>query len=193
MKILRIPEQNTPAPALSQLFGDDEKKWERVMMEMKKINSRLVSLKTKDLKGLEDNQAQLQQSQGEILSQIQNLQSLIPNIQGVVEQSNAAMGRQVSGFSAKLAELELALKAELQQNNKSQAEAINNLNVVVSAKVDGMAAKVDTMKSQVNVMKSAFLTLIFGLWAVVVQKQLTHHRWNMGKYLDGEYLVDTAG
>lgn len=144
----------SPDLALSQLFGDDDKKWERVMMEMKKINSRLVSLKTKDLQGLEDNQAQLQQSQGEILSQIQNLQNLIPNIQGVVEQSNAAMSRQVSGFSAKLAELELALKAELQINNKSQAEAIDNLKVEVSAKVDGMAAKVDTMKSQIIIMKS---------------------------------------
>lgn len=144
----------SPDLALSQLFGDDDKKWERVMMEMKKINSRLVSLKTKDLQGLEDNQAQLQQSQGEILSQIQNLQNLIPNIQGVVEQSNAAMSQQVSGFSAKLAELELALKAELQINNKSQTEAINNLKVEISAKVDSMTAKVDIMKSQVTIMKS---------------------------------------
>ncbi|MCH8207903.1 MAG: hypothetical protein IIA62_02420 [Nitrospinae bacterium] len=144
----------SPDLALSQLFGDDEKKWERVMMEMKKINSRLVSLKTKDLKGIEDNQAQLQQSQGEVLSQIQNLQNLMPNIQGVVEQSNASIGRQVSDFSAKLAELELALKAELQKNNKSQAEAIDKLKVEVSAKVDGITAQVDTMKTQVDIMKN---------------------------------------
>ena len=38
-----------PQPVLAQLFGDEEKKWERVLMEMKKINSRLVSLKTKDV------------------------------------------------------------------------------------------------------------------------------------------------
>lgn len=143
----------SPDRGWSQLFGSDEDKWERVMMEMKKINSRLVSLKTTDLKNLEDSQNTLKQTQGEILAQIQGLQSIIPNIQGVVEQGNSDVNKHVSGFSAKLAELELSLRDELGGNNKTQTAAIDGLRADVNSKVDEMKTLVDAIKVQVDALK----------------------------------------
>jgi chromosome segregation ATPase len=141
----------TPQNSFAQLFGDEEKKWERVLMEMKKVNSRLVSLKTKDVESLHSTQSKLQATQGEVLSQIQALQTLLPNIQGVVEQSNSELDRKVSDVSAKLADMEIYLKDELERHNASQAEAAQKLSAELNSKVDAMGSNLNT---QVEALRS---------------------------------------
>ena len=140
-----------PEPGFAQLFGDEEKKWERVLMEMKKINSRLVSLKTKDVENLQATQGKLQATQGEVLSQIQALQTMLPNIQGVVEQSNSELGKQVTDVTSKLADMEIFLKDELDRQNNNQAETIDNLRVELSSKSDVLRSE---LTSQVGALRS---------------------------------------
>ena len=41
-----------PLKASAQLFGSDDEKWEKVFVDLKKINSRLVKLKTSDIVSL---------------------------------------------------------------------------------------------------------------------------------------------
>ncbi|MGV7221018.1 MAG: hypothetical protein ACQ9MH_05820 [Nitrospinales bacterium] len=143
-----------PQHSFAQLFGDEEKKWERVLMEMKKVNSRLVSLKTKDVESLHSTQSKLQATQGEVLSQIQALQTLLPNIQGVVEQSNSELGRKVSDVSAKLADMEIFLKDELEKHNSSQEASAQQLSADLNSKVDAMSgsmsSQVDAMRAEMN-------------------------------------------
>jgi chromosome segregation ATPase len=150
----------TPQHSFAQLFGDEEKKWERVLMEMKKVNSRLVSLKTKDVESLHSTQSKLQATQGEVLSQIQALQTLLPNIQGVVEQSNSELGRKVSEVSAKLSDMEIYLKDELEKQNAGQAESSRQLSADLNSKVDAMSA---SMTAKVDVMSSNLTTQVDAL------------------------------
>jgi chromosome segregation ATPase len=149
----------SPQYSFAQLFGDEEKKWERVLMEMKKVNSRLVSLKTKDVESLHSTQSKLQATQGEVLSQIQALQTLLPNIQGVVEQSNSELGRKVSDVSAKLADMEIFLKDELEKQNTSQSESAQKLSAELNSKVDAMRSdmttQVETLRSEVGAQVNA--------------------------------------
>jgi hypothetical protein len=88
------------------LFDNDEQNWRRIFGEIKKINARLVSLEMGKLKGMENVQRDLS-------LQLEELKSLIPALQGSVEQSQAEVSGYFKSNNQKLADIEKKLELEL--------------------------------------------------------------------------------
>jgi chromosome segregation ATPase len=92
--------------ASAGLFDNDEQNWRRIFGEIKKINARLVSLEMGKLKGMENVQRDLS-------LQLEELKSLIPALQGSVEQSQAEVSGYFKSNNQKLADIEKKLELEL--------------------------------------------------------------------------------
>ena len=106
-----------PAQAFSAgLFSNDEANWKRIFGEIKKINSRLVSLEMGKMKAM-------QSSQEETLRQVSEMKSIVPDLRGTVEQNQMEMLEFIKRTEAKLKDLESHLKFEVGTNLKIQKEA----------------------------------------------------------------------
>ncbi|MEE9258178.1 MAG: hypothetical protein V3U37_01440 [Nitrospinaceae bacterium] len=101
------------------LFDDDEQNWEKLFLEIKKINARLVD-EISELKTVQNVQVDL-------LRQVEEIKHIIPNLQGAVEQSKAETISKVNEANKKLADLEAHLKNELSASIKLQKQSFENL------------------------------------------------------------------
>ena len=88
------------------VFDNDEENWRRIFRDIKKINSRLVTMETGKMQALEN-------VQKDLFSQIDEIKSLIPNLQGSVEQSQAEITGQFVAVQGKLADLESQIKQDI--------------------------------------------------------------------------------
>jgi hypothetical protein len=103
--------------AAAGLFDNDEQNWRRIFGEIKKINARLVSLEMGKLKGMENVQQDLSR-------QIEELKSLIPTLQGSVEQSQAEVSGYFKSTNQKLADIETQLELEIIKSIDQQLSKI---------------------------------------------------------------------
>ncbi|MBI4389973.1 MAG: hypothetical protein HY580_07315, partial [Nitrospinae bacterium] len=108
------------AVAQADIFGSDEKNWERVFLELKKINTRLVE-------SLDNQMKSLQTSQANVQSQINTVKDALSELRGMMEQSEARVGGQVGKIEGKVQELDGKLKYELDDLKKSQRESAGAL------------------------------------------------------------------
>ena len=103
--------------AVAGLFDNDEQNWRRIFGEIKKINARLVSLEMGKLKGMENVQQDLSR-------QLEELKSLIPTLQGSVEQSQAEVSGYFKSTNQKLADIETQLELEIIKSIDQQLSKI---------------------------------------------------------------------
>jgi hypothetical protein len=103
--------------ASAGLFDNDEQNWRRIFGEIKKINARLVSLEMGKLKGMENVQRDLS-------LQLEELKSLIPTLQGSVEQSQAEVSGYFKSNNQKLADIEKKLEVEIVETIAQQLSKI---------------------------------------------------------------------
>ncbi len=129
-------------PASAQLFGSDEKNWEKVLIELKKINARLVSLHNKDLPTLHHNQA-------EMMSQVGGLRSMMPGIQGKMEELRSNQSDQLTQVQGRIGQIETFVQGELTRQADLQKGEMNGFKTDVAAKFDqlrqGMAQDMEQM------------------------------------------------
>ncbi len=100
-------------PASAQLFGSDEKNWEKVLIELKKINARLVSLHNKDLPTIHSNQADL-------MEQTHTMRSMLPGIQGKMEELRSNQSDQLGQVQARIGQIETFVQGELARQGDVQ-------------------------------------------------------------------------
>ncbi|MFQ5717619.1 MAG: hypothetical protein ACE5GQ_11035, partial [Nitrospinales bacterium] len=106
----------SPWNAFAGLFDNDEENWRRMFGEIKKINARLVSLEMGKLKAM-------QSVQEDVLRQIEEIKSIIPDLRGTVEQNQSEMGAFIKQTNKKLSDIEAQLKFEIIENlNKQNKE-----------------------------------------------------------------------
>lgn len=103
--------------ASAGLFDNDEQNWRRIFGEVKKINARLVSLEMGKLKGMENVQRDLS-------LQLEELKSLIPALQGSVEQSQAEVSGYFKSNNQKLGNIEKQLEIEIVETIAQQLSKI---------------------------------------------------------------------
>ena len=105
-----------PVNAFAQIFGSDEENWNKVFVELKKINSRLVTLETQGLGSLKN---QLEN----MLREIEEVKHTLPQLQGVVEQNKSETLSGLNKTNAKLDDLEAEVKNQvlnkIHQQNKT--------------------------------------------------------------------------
>ncbi|MDA0692265.1 MAG: hypothetical protein O3A78_08095 [Nitrospinae bacterium] len=107
------------ATAYAGIFDNDEENWRRMFRDIKKINSRLVTLEKGKLQALENTQQNL-------FRQIDEIKSLIPNLQGSVEQSQAEVSGRLEATNRKLADIENQIKSDIVKSVNQQLSKIND-------------------------------------------------------------------
>ena len=129
------------------IFDDDEKNWERVFVELKKINSRLVTLETIKFKSI-------QQFQENLLQQIKEIQGLLPQLQGGIEQSRAEFFNYIKKTNSKLLDLEGHLKneitAEFAQQRSHNQQLKSDLDSQFSQLTDELAKDLEKLAKSNN-------------------------------------------
>jgi predicted nucleic acid-binding Zn-ribbon protein len=143
--------------ASAQLFGGDDKKWERVLLEVKKLNTRIVEQVIPQFDKINAEVKQMKTELAKIKSQVGNVQSgsramnqnvdtlsnMIPGIQATMEQNQAQAMREMQALSTRIAELEGKIKAEQERQAQSQQATLDAIKQEVGANLqtlkDGMA------------------------------------------------------
>ena len=105
--------------ASAQLIGVDDNKMNNIMRGLKKINSRLMTLKTEEIKNL---QHQLE----DLLRQIEEVKQTIPQLQGAVELNKSQTLSQINKVDSKLVDLDAELKNEVLVKINQQNQALDN-------------------------------------------------------------------
>ncbi len=102
--------------AEAQIFGSEEENWNKVFVELKKINSRLVVMET-------EGAGRVQNSLENLLREVEEIKHVIPQLQGVVELNKSETLSGLNKTNAKLGDLEAAMKNQIldkiQQQNKN--------------------------------------------------------------------------
>lgn len=110
------------------MFDDDEeKRWEAIFTNLKKINIRLQNLETQELKKLGQSQEKLGQTQADMSSQLTQIQQLIPSLQGILEQSKAEIAKNLADARDKTAEFQRTLQREAEDAKKRQSQELTAL------------------------------------------------------------------
>lgn len=108
------------AGAQADMFGSDKENWDKVFLELKKINTRLVE-------SLDNQMKSLQTSQANVQSQINTVKDALTELRGMMEQSEARMSGKVGKIEGKVLELDGKLKYELDDLKKNQRESAGAL------------------------------------------------------------------
>jgi hypothetical protein len=160
--------------ASAQSFGDDRKS-ERILLEIKKLNTRVVEQVIPQIQNtnltIENLKAEINKVRAEVNrvrsgnktvnQQMEILSSVIPAMQGSMEQSQAQTIQEVQSLGKRLAQLEAQIKAEREskaQQQKAELEAIKQeVSINLQKLKEGMAKDMERM-AQLN--QSAFQELI---------------------------------
>lgn len=112
------------------MFGTDDKKWEKVFSDLKKISVRLTDYVDVQLKGL-------QASGAEIMSQLDKMKNTIPALQGAIEQND----QQLVKMDERMTVLEAKIKLQLDEQKKGQYEMNNALKQGLATDMDNLAKR----------------------------------------------------
>ncbi len=160
--------------ASAQSFGDDRKS-ERILLEIKKLNTRVVEQVIPQIQNtnltIEKLKAEINKVRAEVNrvrsgnktvnQQMEILSSVIPAMQGSIEQSQAQSIQEIQSLSRHLTQLEAQIKSEQKtkaQHQKAELEAIKQeVSTNLQNLKEGMAKDMERM-AQLN--QSAFQELI---------------------------------
>ncbi len=160
--------------ASPQLFGDD-KKSERILLEIKKLNTRIVEKVIPQIQNtnltIQNLKAEINRVRAEVKrvrsgnktvnQQMEILSSVIPAMQGSMEQSQAQSIQEIQSLGKRLTQLEAQIKAERENKAQHQQAELAAIKQEISANLqrlrEGMAKDMERM-AQLN--QSAFQELI---------------------------------
>jgi len=147
---------STPTLGFAGLFDDDEKRWDYLFKTLKKINLRLSDLETKDMQALK-------QAQGQMYSQLEEIQRILPSLQGIMEVNKSDIDNKISSLLTKTEEIQIlsvnqeqrmqgdlaAMKTELERilqtiNESLDSQKIGIINEFGLIK-EGIAADIKTL------------------------------------------------
>lgn len=161
--------------ASAQLFGSDDKKSERILLEIKKLNTRIVEKVIPQIQNtnlaIEKIKAEINNVRTEVRhvksagktvnEQMEILSSVIPGIQRTMEQSQVQTMQEMQAMSQRLAKLEAQVKSEREDRAKHQQGELAVIKQEISSNLknlkEGMAKDMERM-AQLN--QVAFQELI---------------------------------
>ena len=153
--------------ASAQLFGSDDKKSERILLEIKKLNTRIVERVIPQIQNtnlaIEKIKAEIDQVKAEVNrvksgnknvgQQMDILVSVIPAMQGSMEQSQARSMQEIQSLGKRLAQLETQIKSDRENKAKDQQAALAVIKQEVSTNLqslkEGLAKDMERM-AQLN-------------------------------------------
>lgn len=161
--------------AFAQLFGGDNNKWERILLEIKKLNTRIVEKvipqidrinsdikKIKiEISRVKTEVRNVRSGNNNLSEQIETLSNMIPGIQSSMEQSQVRTMQQIQALGKRLEQLQAKIKAEQAQQARNQQAQLDAIKQEVATQLgslkDGMAKDMEQI-AKLN--QSAFQELI---------------------------------
>jgi len=161
--------------AFAQLFGGDNNKWERILLEIKKLNTRIVEKvipqidrinsdikKIKiEISRVKTEVRNVRSGNNNLSEQIETLSNMIPGIQSSMEQSQVRTMQQIQALGKRLEQLQAKIKAEQAQQTRNQQAQLDAIKQEVATQLgslkDGMAKDMEQI-AKLN--QSAFQELI---------------------------------
>jgi hypothetical protein len=107
-----------PMNASADVFGTDDETWERVFLELKKINSRLVTLKDDEIKSLKH------QLEG-LLREVEEVKQTLPQLQGSVELNKSETLSNVNKIRSQINDLEAEVKNQVLAKIDKQSKILD--------------------------------------------------------------------
>ena len=107
-----------PMNASADVFGTDDETWERVFLELKKINSRLVTLKDDEIKSLKH------QLEG-LLREVEEVKQTLPQLQGSVELNKSEPLSNVNKIRSQINDLEAEVKNQVLAKIDKQSKILD--------------------------------------------------------------------
>ena len=153
--------------ASAQLFGSDDKKSERILLEIKKLNTRIVEKVLPQIQNtnlaIKRIRTEIDQVKAEVNrvksgnknvgEQMDILASVIPAMQGSMEQSQARSMQEIQSLGKRLAQLEAQIKSDRENKAKDQQAALATIKQEVSTNLqslkEGLAKDMERM-AQLN-------------------------------------------
>lgn len=130
------------SPVSAQLFKSDKDKWNRLFIELKKINVRIQDMATDEIKPIKKTQANLQ-------LQLDEIKSLIPSLQGAIEKNGSNVNDKFQKIDQVVVDLENKVVFELQENSKVQKKTAdslqNNFQTLSSQLKEGLAKDLESL------------------------------------------------
>ncbi len=143
--------------ASAQLFGGDDNKWERILLEIKKLNTRIVEKvipqfdrinsdikKIKiEISRVKTEVRNVRSGNSNLSEQMDTLSNMIPGIQRSMEQSQMQAMQQIQALDKRLEQLEAKIMAEQAQQARNQQAQLDAIKQEVATQLgslkDGMA------------------------------------------------------
>ncbi len=161
--------------ASAQLFGSDDKKSERILLEIKKLNTRIVekvipqiqntNLEIEKIKA-EMNKVRVEVNQVKsgnktVNQQIDVLSNMIPSMQGSMERSQVQTIQEVQALNQRLIQLETQIKSEQENKAQHQKAELDAIKQEISANLQGMKeGMAKDMERMAQINQAAFQELI---------------------------------
>jgi hypothetical protein len=103
-----------PINASADVFGTDDETWERVFVDLKKINARLVRLETSEVVSLRH---QLE----DLLRQVEEVKQTLPQLQGSVELNKSETISNLSKIRSQISDLDAEVRNQVLAKIKKQS------------------------------------------------------------------------
>jgi DNA repair exonuclease SbcCD ATPase subunit len=143
--------------ASAQLFGSDDRKSERILLEIKKLNTRIVEKVLPQIQNtnseIEKIKAEINQVKSEInrvksgnksVSQnMEMLSNIIPGMQGTIEQGQVQTMQEVQSLGTRLAQLEAQIKADRENSAKGKQAELDAIKQEVNANLKAIKQEVN--------------------------------------------------
>jgi hypothetical protein len=107
-----------PINASADVFGTDDETWERVFVDLKKINARLVRLETSEIGSLRH---QLE----DLLRQIEEVKQTLPQLQGSVEMNKSETISSLSKIRTQISDLDAEVRNQVLSKIKKQSKILD--------------------------------------------------------------------
>jgi len=143
--------------AFAQLFGGDDTKWERILLEIKKLNTRIVEKVIPQFDRINSDIKKIKIEISRVKTEVRNVRSgnnnlsqqmdilsnVIPGIQSSMEQSQVRAMQQIQALGKRLEQLEAKIQAQQAQQARNQQAQLNAIKQEVATHLqslkDGMA------------------------------------------------------
>ena len=125
-----------PLNASAQLFGSDEKNWNKVFIGLKKINSRLVRLENSEM-------VELRNQLEYLLRQIEELKETLPQLQGSVELNKSETLSNLSKIKTQIINLEGEVKHQLLAKMDKQSSILSRFQKDQASLKKGLAQDIE--------------------------------------------------
>jgi hypothetical protein len=129
-----------PINASADVFGTDDETWERVFVDLKKINSRLVRLETSEI-------GSLRQQLEDLLRQIEEVKQTLPQLQDSVELNKSETMSSLSKIRSQIIDLDAELRNQVLTTIKKQSNVLGRFQKDQKKLKEGLAQDIEQFEN----------------------------------------------